>query len=236
MTKDEKTQADALSVVLSLQYFSAFHARAMAEESGFALLKRILLSPECKIGYHTLKVFSWSIHNQLSYFSLKGDKHPITFPLSICPGGAWTPCKPQASSSGSLVTIFFSILSPNFTTCKVTKEKTKSNTCIFLSNQVLMEAACSGDVFKPTNLADDPIMLNIDSTAVVRNVAIFQHFLLNWKIWEKAKQGVLEMLLATIDILVHGSHCYYEFNIIQFQKAQLVQQILIGCQVRINIK
>ena len=57
LTKDEKTQADALSVVLSLQYFSCFHARAMAEESGFALLKRILLSPECKIGYHTLKVY-----------------------------------------------------------------------------------------------------------------------------------------------------------------------------------
>ena len=56
LTKDEKTQADALSVVLSLQYVSAFHARAMAEESGFALLKRILLSSECKIGYHTLKV------------------------------------------------------------------------------------------------------------------------------------------------------------------------------------
>ena len=98
-----------------------------------------------------------------------------------------------------------------------------------------MEAACDGDVFKPTNLADDPIMLNIDSTAVVRNVAIFQHFLLNWKIWEKAKQGVLEMLLATIDILVHGSHCYYTFNIIQFQKAQLVQQILIGCQVSLYV-
>lgn len=98
-----------------------------------------------------------------------------------------------------------------------------------------MEAACDGDVFRPTNLAEDPVMLNIDSTAVVRNVAIFQHFLLNWKIWEKAKQGVLEMLLATIDILVHGSHCYYEFNIIQFQKAQLVQQILIGCQVSLAI-
>lgn len=55
-TKNEKTQADTLSVVLSLQYSSAFHARAMAEESGFALLKRILLSPECRIGYHTLKV------------------------------------------------------------------------------------------------------------------------------------------------------------------------------------
>ncbi|XP_022782202.1 lysosomal-trafficking regulator-like isoform X2 [Stylophora pistillata] len=151
-TQEEKTQAEALSVVLSLQYFSVFHARAMDEESGFALLKRILLSPECKIGYHTLKV--------------------------------------------------------------------------------LMEAACDSDVFKPTNLADDPIMLNIDSTAVVRNVAIFQHFLLNWKIWERAKQGVLEMLLATIDILVHGSHSYYTFNIIQFQKAQLVQQILIGCQER----
>lgn len=96
-----------------------------------------------------------------------------------------------------------------------------------------MEAACNGDVFKPTNLADDPIMLNIDSTAVVRNVAIFQHFLLNRKIWERAKQGVLEMLLATIEILVHGSHSYYTFNIIQFQKAKLVQQILIGCQVRL---
>ncbi|KAJ7352943.1 hypothetical protein OS493_032882 [Desmophyllum pertusum] len=119
-------------IYLFAKYFSAFHARAMAEESGFALLKRILLSPECKIGYHTLKV--------------------------------------------------------------------------------LMEVACDGDVFKPTNLADVPIMLNIDSTAVVRNVAIFQHFLLNWKIWEKAKQGVLEMLLATIDILVHGSHSYYTFK------------------------
>lgn len=75
MTKDEKVQADALSVVLSLQYFSDFHARAMAEESGFALLKRILLSPECKIGYHTLKV---------SYSSLKGDKHAIIFPLFVC--------------------------------------------------------------------------------------------------------------------------------------------------------
>ena len=41
------------------------------------------------------------------------------------------------------------------------------------------------------------------------------------------------MLLATIEILVHGSHSYYTFNIIQFQKAQLVQQILIGCQVRL---
>ena len=98
-----------------------------------------------------------------------------------------------------------------------------------------MEAACDGDVFRPTNLVEDPVMLNIDSTAVVRNVAIFQHFLLNWKIWEKAEQGVLEMLLATIDILVHGSHSYYEFNIIQFQKAQLVQQILIGCQVSLAI-
>lgn len=98
-----------------------------------------------------------------------------------------------------------------------------------------MEAACDGDVFRPTNLVEDPVMLNIDSTAVVRNVAIFQHFLLNWKIWEKAEQGELEMLLATIDILVHGSHCYYEFNIIQFQKAQLVQQILIGCQVSLAI-
>ena len=123
MTKDEKTQADALSVVLSLQYFSAFHARAMAEESGFALLKRILLSPECKIGYHTLKVFSWSFYNQLSYFSLKGDKHPIIFPLSICPEGAWTPYKPLASSSGSLVTIFLCIFSLTFTTCNVTKKK-----------------------------------------------------------------------------------------------------------------
>ena len=170
-------------------------------------------------------------------FHWKGTNIQSHFLFPICPGGAWTPYMPLASSSGSLVTIFFCIFSLTFTTCNVTKKKrTKSNTCIFLSNQVLMEAACSGDVFKPTNLSDDPIMLNIDSTAVVRNVAIFQHFLLNWKIWEKAKQGVLEMLLATIDILVHGSHCYYEFNIIQFQKAQLVQQILIGCQVRINIK
>lgn len=94
-----------------------------------------------------------------------------------------------------------------------------------------MEAACDGDVFKHTNLSDNPIMLNIDSNAVVRNVDIFKHYLLNWKIWDKAKQGVLEMLLSTLEILVHASHPHYKFNIGQFQKAELVQQLLLGCQV-----
>lgn len=56
MTSDHKTQADALSVVLSLQKTCEYHARAMDEESGYALLKRILLSPQCMIGYHVLKV------------------------------------------------------------------------------------------------------------------------------------------------------------------------------------
>ena len=97
--------------------------------------------------------------------------------------------------------------------------------------QVLMEAACHGDVFKATHLSDDPIMLNIDSTAVVRNIDIFEHFLLNWRIWEKAREGVLEMLLATVEILVHSSHPHYKFNVGQFQQAQLVQRLLIGCQV-----
>ena len=95
-----------------------------------------------------------------------------------------------------------------------------------------MQAACDGDVFRATNLVDDPIMLNIDSTAVVRNFDIFEHFLLNWKIWEKARRGVVEMLLATVEILVHSSHPHYKFNIEQFQKVQLVQRLLVGCQVR----
>ncbi|XP_048586036.1 lysosomal-trafficking regulator isoform X2 [Nematostella vectensis] len=151
-SEDPQTQASGLSVVLSLQKNCEYHSRAMDEESGYELLKQILLSPQCKIGYHVLKV--------------------------------------------------------------------------------LMEAACDGDVFKHTSLSDIPIMLNIDSNAVVRNVDIFTHFLLNWKIWEKAKQGVLEMLLSTLEILVHCSHPHYQFNICQFQKAELVQQLLIGCQER----
>lgn len=106
-----------------------------------------------------------------------------------------------------------------------------------------MEAACDGEVFRATNLADKPIQLNIESNAVVRDIAIFKHFLLDWKVWDKApvesgiKQeinapvGVWEMLLSTVEILVHSSHAHYEFNVLQFLKADLVQQLLIGCQV-----
>lgn len=79
-----------------------------------------------------------------------------------------------------------------------------------------MEVVCNGDVFKFINLVKDFIMFNIDFIVVVCNVDIFQYFLLNWKIWEKVNQGVLEMLFVIIDILVYGSYCYYKFNIIQF--------------------
>ena len=106
-----------------------------------------------------------------------------------------------------------------------------------------MEAACDGEVFRATNLADKPIQLSIESNAVVRDIGIFKQFLLDWKVWEKApgdgreKQekasplGVWEMLLSTVEILVHSSHAHYKFNVTQFLKAELVQQLLIGCQV-----
>lgn len=92
-TQNEKTQAEALSVVLSLQSFSVFHARAMAEESGFALLKRILLSPECKIGYHTLKVSS-----------LINDPEPLSFifmPDLVLLGNKIPVCKQYPSIGNS---------------------------------------------------------------------------------------------------------------------------------------
>lgn len=56
MTNDHKTQADALSVVLSLQRNCEYHACAMYHQAGYALLKRILLTPQCMVGYHMLKV------------------------------------------------------------------------------------------------------------------------------------------------------------------------------------
>ena len=76
-----------------------------------------------------------------------------------------------------------------------------------------------------------------------RFIAIFKNFLLDWKMWEKdpsenekkqefnAPLGVWEMLLSTVEILVHSSHAHYKFNVMQFLKADLVQQLLIGCQV-----
>ena len=53
---NEKTQADALSVLLSLQRRCDYHAKAMDQEAGYALIKRVLLTPRCQIGYHMLKV------------------------------------------------------------------------------------------------------------------------------------------------------------------------------------
>ena len=66
-------------------------------------------------------------------FHWKGTNIQSRFLFPFVRGGAWTPYKPQASSSGSLVTIFFCIFSLTFTTCNVTKKKRLNQILVYSS-------------------------------------------------------------------------------------------------------
>ncbi|XP_072265185.1 lysosomal-trafficking regulator isoform X2 [Pyxicephalus adspersus] len=73
--------------------------------------------------------------------------------------------------------------------------------------------------------------LNFDSTAVIKDIQLLEHLLLDWKIWSKAEAGVWETLLTSLQILIRDNHPFKVFNIKQFLRARVVHHFLIACQI-----
>ncbi|KAM4040946.1 lysosomal-trafficking regulator isoform 3-T3 [Anomaloglossus baeobatrachus] len=87
---------------------------------------------------------------------------------------------------------------------------------------------CTGDLLLSE---DENICPNSETTAVIQDVGLLEHLLLDWKVWSKGKVGVWETLMTCLEILIRDTHPYKVFNIKQLLKAKVVHHFLLACQV-----
>lgn len=100
-----------------------------------------------------------------------------------------------------------------------------------------MKAACDGEVLRETGVSDKPYFVNFNTTAVIKNFEILREFLLNWRIWYRKSDAPesWHMILHALETLTRFNHPYSAFNIRQFETADALGALLLGCQVSKNI-
>ncbi|XP_075718563.1 lysosomal-trafficking regulator isoform X2 [Rhinoderma darwinii] len=89
---------------------------------------------------------------------------------------------------------------------------------------------CTGEWLLHTS-ENESFCLNYETTAVIQDVRLLEHLLLDWKIWSKAEVGVWETLMASLEMLIRDTHPHKVFNIKQLLKARVVHHFLLACQV-----
>ena len=103
---------------------------------------------------------------------------------------------------------------------------------IFTLFQVFFYAACEGEVFRESGLHDKPYFVNFNTDAVIKNFEILRDFLLNWRIWYGPGTSLSwEMVLHALEALTSTNHRCSVFNIRQFERADALGSLLLGCQV-----
>ncbi|KAJ7342276.1 hypothetical protein JRQ81_009999 [Phrynocephalus forsythii] len=95
--------------------------------------------------------------------------------------------------------------------------------------QTLLAGCCSEKIIYLTE--NGQVVLDVESKAVIQDVKLLEELLLDWKIWSKSQQGVWEMLLSALEILIQDNHWQQMFNIKQLLKARIVHHFLRTCQV-----
>ncbi|XP_078239262.1 lysosomal-trafficking regulator isoform X4 [Pogona vitticeps] len=95
--------------------------------------------------------------------------------------------------------------------------------------QTLLAGCCSEKMVHLTE--NGQVVLDVESRAIIQDVKLLEELLLDWKIWSKSQQGVWEMLLSALEILIQDNHWQQMFNIKQLLKARIVHHFLRMCQV-----
>uniref|UniRef100_UPI00398EDA26 lysosomal-trafficking regulator isoform X1 n=2 Tax=Pristiophorus japonicus TaxID=55135 RepID=UPI00398EDA26 len=96
--------------------------------------------------------------------------------------------------------------------------------------KTLLDGCCSAPVLY-FNEAMGQFEIDAESSAVIQDVKLLSELLLDWKIWSKAQNGVWEMLMAVLEVLIRVHHPKQMFNVKQLLKAQVVYRFLLTCQV-----
>ncbi|MEJ1284502.1 lysosomal trafficking regulator [Cricetulus griseus] len=95
--------------------------------------------------------------------------------------------------------------------------------------KTLLEGCCGEEVIHINEHGE--FKLDVESHAIIQDVKLLQELLLDWKIWNKAEQGVWETLLAALEVLIRAEHQQQQFNIKQLLNAHVVHHFLLTCQV-----
>ncbi|XP_037366283.1 lysosomal-trafficking regulator [Talpa occidentalis] len=95
--------------------------------------------------------------------------------------------------------------------------------------KTLLEGCCGEDIIHINENGE--FKLDVESHAIIHDVKLLEEILLDWKIWNKAEQGVWETLLTALEVLIRADHQQQMFNIKQLLKAQVVHHFLLTCQV-----
>lgn len=88
--------------------------------------------------------------------------------------------------------------------------------------KVLFDAATSESIFKVDGMSGR-LLLRTSSESVIRNVAVISNLLLCWQIWQRADDGLMELILSGLVVLVRGDHPHHGFNVKQLQAAGVVK-------------
>lgn len=67
--------------------------------------------------------------------------------------------------------------------------------------------------------------------AVVTRATLIEELVLNWRIWEGAEEGVLDLLYRGLSSLIREDHPHQSFNIKQFHSASIVDRIFCTYKV-----
>ncbi|XP_034518369.1 lysosomal-trafficking regulator isoform X4 [Ailuropoda melanoleuca] len=95
--------------------------------------------------------------------------------------------------------------------------------------KTLLEGCCGEDIIHVHENGE--FKLDVESNAIIQDVKLLEELLLDWKIWNKAKQGAWETLLVALEVLIRADHHQQVFNIKQLLKARVVHHFLLTCQV-----
>uniref|UniRef100_A0A250YM99 Lysosomal-trafficking regulator n=1 Tax=Castor canadensis TaxID=51338 RepID=A0A250YM99_CASCN len=95
--------------------------------------------------------------------------------------------------------------------------------------KTLLEGCCGEDVIHISENGE--FKLDVETNAIIQDVKLLEELLLDWKIWNKAEQGVWETLLAALEVLIRAEHQQQCFNIKQLLRARVVHHFLLTCQV-----
>ncbi|XP_067682841.1 lysosomal-trafficking regulator-like isoform X2 [Haliotis asinina] len=90
--------------------------------------------------------------------------------------------------------------------------------------KALLDSCTSEPLFRPDASACVPI-LRQGSEAVVRDISILQQLLLSWRVWEKAAEGVVELLFQSLQTLIRPDHQHRDVNIKQFRAGGIMNKI-----------
>jgi hypothetical protein len=99
-----------------------------------------------------------------------------------------------------------------------------------LMMRAILESICDGDIFVPSDDEHDTRnIINTKTTAIVKNVCLLQSVLMEWHLFSSSSFQVQETLWKVLEALVQPKHPYLAFNVMQFQRARVVEYLLMGC-------